>query len=191
MSLPPSQRADARRNRERILAVALEELSRDPQVPLSVLARRAGVGQATMYRNFPDRDALILAAYDREVTQLVASASILLAERSPDAALRAWISGLARFARSKSGLSEAIQQASRAAGGPPHPGLVRIRSAVDELLDANRRAGLIREDITADDVMLLIAGIWDMPPGADGEDRASRLIDLAMRALRSDGAHES
>ncbi|WP_442811324.1 TetR/AcrR family transcriptional regulator [Streptomyces sp. NBC_00481] len=179
------QRSDAQRNRERILEVALTELSRCADVPLSTIARKAGVGQATFYRNFPNREALVLEVHRQEVRQLVDSAAELLRTREPDQALREWMDGLARYATAKAGLADALRRATAAAGGPAKPGYPLLVAAVELLLEANREAGTIRPGVTADDFVLAIAGIWQLDPQGDWRPRAARLFDLVMRGLRT------
>ncbi|WP_405892563.1 TetR/AcrR family transcriptional regulator [Streptomyces sp. NBC_00104] len=180
-----AQRSDAQRNRERILEVALTELSRCADVPLSTIARKAGVGQATFYRNFPNREALVLEVHRQEVRQLVDSAAELLRTREPDQALREWMDGLARYATAKAGLADALRRATAAAGGPAKPGYPLLVAAVELLLEANREAGTIRPGVTADDFVLAIAGIWQLDPQGDWRPRAARLFDLVMRGLRT------
>ncbi|WP_405959693.1 TetR/AcrR family transcriptional regulator [Streptomyces sp. NBC_00024] len=180
-----AQRSDAQRNRERILEVALTELSRCADVPLSTIARKAGVGQATFYRNFPNREALVLEVHRQEVRQLVDSAAELLRTREPDQALREWMDGLARYATAKAGLADALRQATAAAGSPAKPGYPLLVAAVELLLEANREAGTIRPGVTADDFVLAIAGIWQLDPQGDWRPRAARLFDLVMRGLRT------
>ncbi|WP_443052212.1 TetR/AcrR family transcriptional regulator [Streptomyces sp. NBC_00310] len=180
-----AQRSDAQRNRERILEVALTELSRCADVPLSTIARKAGVGQATFYRNFPNREALVLEVHRQEVRQLVDSADELLRTREPDQALREWMDGLARYATAKAGLADALRRATAAAGGPAKPGYPLLVAAVELLLEANREAGTIRPGVTADDFVLAIAGIWQLDPQGDWRPRAARLFDLVMRGLRT------
>ncbi len=113
------QRADAQRNRERILAVAVTELTRDADTPLSVIAKKACVGQGTFYRNFPSREALVLELYRYEMQQVADSADQLLGSREPDRALREWMDRLTRFSMTKAGLADAIRQAT---SGPDSPG---------------------------------------------------------------------
>ena len=71
-------RSDAQRNRERILEVALAELTRSADAPLSAIAKKAGVGQGTFYRNFPNREALVLEVYRYEMQQVADAAAQLL-----------------------------------------------------------------------------------------------------------------
>jgi AcrR family transcriptional regulator len=179
------QRSDAQRNRERILEVALAELSRRGDVPLSVIARKAGVGQGTFYRNFPNREALVLEVHRQEVRQLADSADELLRTREPGQALREWLDGLARYATAKAGLADALRQATTTAGGPAKPGYPLLVTAIELLLDANHAAGTIRPGVTTDDFVLAIAGIWQIDPQGDWQPRAARLFDLVMRGLRT------
>lgn len=177
-------RPDAQRNREKVLQAAVVELTADPDVALSAIARRAGVGQGTLYRHFPNREALVLEVYEREVSQVAASAATLLAEHAPDVALRAWMTRLADFAMVKSGLAEAFDRAGRPTGDDS-PGYVMVRESIDLLLEANRAAGTIRPDITTGDFLLAIAGIWQMDPRGDWPAQAARLLDLVMAGLRA------
>ncbi|MFG2553675.1 TetR/AcrR family transcriptional regulator [Streptomyces sp. NPDC048581] len=179
------QRSDAQRNRERILEVALAELSRSPDVPLSAIAKKAGVGQGTFYRNFPDREALVLEVHRHEVRQLVDSAEELLKTREPDDALRAWMDSLARYAATNVGLADALRQATGATGGPAKPGYSLVVGAIELLLDANHEAGAIRPGVTADDFILAIAGLFQLDPAGDWRARATRLLDIVMDGLRA------
>ncbi|WP_405622977.1 TetR/AcrR family transcriptional regulator [Streptomyces sp. NBC_00076] len=179
------RRSDAQRNRERILEVALVELSRSADVPLSVIAKKAGVGQGTFYRNFPSREALVLEVYGHGVRQLSNSAAELLKTREPDRALREWMDGLARFAMAKAGLADALRQATRASGGAEKPGYSLVADAIELLLDANHEVGTIRPGVTADDFLLAIAGIWQIGLSEHWHAQAARLLDLIMDGLRA------
>ncbi|MEU9352076.1 TetR/AcrR family transcriptional regulator [Streptomyces griseoloalbus] len=181
----PPQRADAQRNRERILEVALAELTRSADTPLSVIAKKAGVGQGTFYRNFPSREALVLEIYRHEVRQVADSAARLLSTREPDRALREWMDDLARFAMAKAGLADAIRQATSGPGSPAKPGYSAVTEASELLLHACEEAGLIRPGVTADDFFLAIGGLWQIDPDGDWQPRAARLLDLIMDGLRA------
>ncbi|WP_436701934.1 TetR/AcrR family transcriptional regulator [Nocardioides sp. BYT-33-1] len=183
------RRADAQRNRERVLEVAAAELARDPQVALNAIAKRAGVGQGTFYRNFPDRDALLWAVYHHEVERLVTAATDLLDRHPPAKALREWLSQLARFATTKSDLGRAMNTTINATDAPVQPGYALVADTITTLLDANRDAGAIRPDITRDDFLLAIAGIWQLagePDPTAREARAEKLMDLVVAGLRPD-----
>ncbi|GKQ40622.1 TetR/AcrR family transcriptional regulator [Streptomyces sp. A012304] len=179
------QRSDAQRNRERILEVALVELSRSADVPLSAIARKAGVGQGTLYRNFPNREALVLEAYRHEVQQLTDSAAELLRTMEPDQALRTWMDRLARFIMAKTGLAEALRQAAGATGGPEPSGYSLVFGSIESLLEANHEAGTIRPGVTADDFLRAIAGLWQIDISGDWHAPVTRLLDIVMDGLRT------
>ncbi|WP_181763760.1 TetR/AcrR family transcriptional regulator [Streptomyces albidus (ex Kaewkla and Franco 2022)] len=178
-------RSDAQRNRERILEVALAELTHSANVPLSTIAKKAGVGQATFYRNFPSREALVLEVYRHEMRQVADAATQLAETREPDRALREWMDYLARFAMAKAGLADAIRQATSAPGNAEKPGHGPVTSAAELLLRANEEAGTIRPGVTGDDFLLAIAGLWQIDPLGDWQPRVNRLLDLVMDGLRA------
>ncbi len=177
-------RSDAQRNRERILEVALEELTRSAGVPLSAIAKKAGVGQGTFYRHFPTREALVLEIYRHEMQQVADTAPVLLESRGPDRALREWMDRLARFAMTKAGLADAIRQATSAPGRPEKPGHAPVTEAAELLLRAAEDAGTIRPGVTVSDLFLVIGGLWTMDPHTDWQPRATRLLDFVMDGLR-------
>ncbi|MDN3286412.1 TetR/AcrR family transcriptional regulator [Streptomyces thermocarboxydus] len=178
------QRADAQRNRERILAVAVTELTRSADTPLSVIAKKACVGQGTFYRNFPSREALVMEIYRHELRQVAESADQLLGTREPDRALREWMDRLARFGMTKAGLADAIRQATSSPDGPAKPGHDSLLQATDRLLRACEEAGVIRPGVSADDLILALGGLWQLDPASDWQSRAARLFDLVMDGLR-------
>jgi len=178
-------RSDAQRNRERILEVALAELTLCADAPLSVIAKKAGVGQGTFYRNFPNREALVLEIYRHGMQQVADAAAELLRSHEPDRALRLWMDHLARFAMTKAGLAEAIRQATSAPGGPAKPGHTPVTSAAELLLRAAEDAGTIRPGVTGDDFILAIAGLWMIDTRGDWQPRADRLLNLVMDGLRA------
>lgn len=141
-------RSDAQRNRERILEVALAELTRSADTPLSAIAKKAGVGQGTFYRNFPNREALLLEIYRHEVQQVADTAAQLLETRAPDRALREWMDRLAQFAMTKVGLAEALRATTLAHGTLTRLGHGAMSSAAALLLTANDEAGTIRPGVT-------------------------------------------
>ncbi|MFI9757204.1 TetR/AcrR family transcriptional regulator [Streptomyces sp. NPDC051963] len=178
-------RSDAQRNRERILEVALVELTRDADTPLSVIAKKARVGQGTFYRNFPNREALVLEIYRHEIQQVADHAAQLLETREPDRALREWMDRLARFAMTKVGLADAIRQVTSAPGAAVKPEYTPVTSAADLILRAAEKAGTIRPGITADDFILAISGMFLIDPHGDWEARTTWLFDLVMDGLRA------
>lgn len=178
-------RSDAQRNRERILDVALVELTRCPDVPLSAIAKKAGVGQGTFYRNFPNREALVLEIYRHEMQQVADNAAQLLEQLPPQQALRTWMDRLAEFAMTKAGLADAFRLATSAPGGPAKPAHTPVTDAAELLLRANEDAGTVRPGLTGDDFLLAIAGVWQLTPAEDWRPRATRLLDLVMDGLQA------
>jgi len=178
-------RVDAQRNRERILEVALAELTRYADTPLSVIAKKAGVGQGTLYRNFRNREALLREIYYREVQQFADSATELLSTRDPDRALREWMEQLARNILEQTALSDALRHASIAPPDPDSPNHTPVLAAMERLLQANEQAGMIRPGVTAQDLILATAGLWQIDRTTDWRSQAARLLDLVMDGLRA------
>lgn len=183
MAIKGPRRSDARENRARILDVALAELTRSADAPLTTIARKAGVGQGTLYRHFPTREALIIEVYQHESQQLADRAADLMAELAPDQALRDWMDKLAEYARTKATLAKAISGAFLSPG-PDNPSYAVVSAAIDQLLQANIEAGLIRPDITADDFILATAGLWLIDADTDWKHRSERLLSFVMDGLR-------
>src|SRR3954465_13353835 len=106
-------RADAVRNRERVLEAAKSVFNAGgPEASLEAGARRAGVGIGTLYRHFPTREALFEAVYRREVEQLADLAEQLKTERLPTDALRHWLRSNVEFVATKKGMSAALALAA-------------------------------------------------------------------------------
>lgn len=177
-------RADAQRNRDRLLAVAAQTLTQDVDVPLETIAERADVGIGTLYRHFPSRDALIEAVYRQEVQDLCDAAPALLVGRPPVDALREWMGRFVHYAATKRGLGAAL----RAAVGSDSPLFAetreRILGALSVLLDAGRAQGTVRGDVDAEDAMLAMWGVWVVPDGPRWEAQVRRLLDLVVDGLR-------
>jgi AcrR family transcriptional regulator len=183
------KRSDARRNRDAILAAALEALTDAPDASLNAIAKRAGVANATLYRHFPTREALVLATYEHEVIKLVDDADLLLGEREPIDALRVWVQRLARYAVTKHGLADALRVATSPGSdlSSAHTYDV-IVAALDRLLEANISAGTLRPGLNAHDVILALAGLWQLDPAGDWKAQAGRLYDIVLSGLREASA---
>ena len=179
-------RSDALENRGRILKVAVAELTHSPDVALSAIAKKAGVGQATFYRNFPSREALVIEVYRHEMEQVANLAGELLRTRPPEQALREWMDGLAQYAVTKAGLPDAIRQvASDRACPGTSSGYASVPAAAQLLLDANHKAGTIRPGVTVDDFSLATACFLFFDAWVVWFPRLGRLMDLVMDGLRA------
>ncbi|WP_331737658.1 helix-turn-helix domain-containing protein [Streptomyces sp. NBC_00019] len=180
-------RSDAQFNRLRILEAAAEVLAAPGDTTLKSIARRAGVGQGTLYRHFPTRESLVLEVYGEEVDELVTAVPALLSTLRPPLALRAWLERLLsvgtrtpEFADAMSGATGMLTKECRQAYRP-------LLDALAALLDANKAAGTIVPGTTADDMLLLLGPLWRV--GADDEAcaRSGRLFDVLMRGLCPSG----
>ncbi len=177
-------RADARRNRDKLLSAALAAFAEDgEEVALETIAARAGVGIGTLYRHFPNRDALIVAAYQHEVDALCAAASDNLESLPADQALRAWVERFADYIATKRAMGNALRSATT--GAPLFSDTrARILEAMRRLLEAGAADGTLRADVDPRDVMCVINGIWYLPAGPDWRDDVGRMLDLVIDGLR-------
>ena len=179
------RRSDARRNRDAILAAALDALTVSPDASLNAIAKRAGVANATLYRHFPTREDLVLATYQHEVQGLVDAADLLLQEQSPIDALRSWVERLARYAVTKHGLADALRKAATPGSDLSSTKTYgAIVAALDRLLQANISAGTLRPGVDAEDVILALAGLWQLDPASDWKARAQRISAIVLGGLQ-------
>lgn len=178
-------RADARRNRQRLVAAALAAFSASDQpVPLETIARDAGVGIGTLYRHFPSREALTEAVYRTELGRLCDGAAELVATMPPEQALRAWMGRYADFVATKQGMAEALRAVIASGAVTSTETRQRLSAAVRTLLDAGATAGSLRGDVAADDVVAGLAGVLLACREPDQRQQIERLLDLLMDGLR-------
>jgi AcrR family transcriptional regulator len=182
---PEPLRSNARRNRERILEEAHIALTTASDASLNSIAKKAGVGIATLYRHFPSREALVLAVYRHEVEQVVEAAPRLLKTRPPIDALREWMDRFADYGMTKAGLAGALSAAINANQGLAVDSYGPISNAISMLLEANEKAGTIRAGLNPDDVLLMMSFLWRIDPKSDWRPRAGKLLDLLMDGLRA------
>jgi AcrR family transcriptional regulator len=185
MTTARSLRADAQRNRDRLLEVAVRAFSHDgPDVTLDAIAKEAGVGIGTLYRHFPTREALIDAAYRSELARLCDSAADLLRDMPPDEALRAWMDRFTGYMTTKRGMGDALRALITSGGDPFSESRDRLTAAVTTLLRAGAAAGTLRPDVEPDDVLVSLSGLSLATAGPERRDQAGRLLDLLMDGLR-------
>lgn len=176
-----AERSDAARNRAVIIEAARELVAERGELKLSLVARRAGVGQGTLYRHFTTRDELIRALYDQEIDELVALAHALLGEHAPDVALERWFAQLAVYARIKHGVIAAVdasvwQDISAQTMG-------KLAEALSALLGAGREQGVLRGDVDPRDVILLSWFLAHVGPD-EWDQRTPRLLGVLLDGLR-------
>jgi AcrR family transcriptional regulator len=179
-------RADARRNRQRLLDVAVRAFSEQgTDASLEAIAREAGVGIGTLYRHFPAREALLEAAYRNEVARVCDSAEELLAQYPPDMAMRVWMDRFIDYLATKQGMADALKAVIASGDSDPFAeSLDRISSAISTLLKAGAEAGVLRSDVDPLDVGFSLGGILLITTDKGLRDRASRMLDLLLDGLR-------
>ncbi|MBO0891928.1 MAG: TetR/AcrR family transcriptional regulator [Acidothermales bacterium] len=176
-------RADARRNRDRLLAVAVAAFARGGDVTMDAIAREAGVGPGTLYRHFPTREALVEAAYRSELEKLCTAAPELLATLPPDAALRAWMDLFLDYLLTKRHMADALRAVVASGGNPFARSHALLTEAIGTLLDAGVAAGTVRPDVDPADILAGLSGIGLATARSGRRDQAGRLLDLLMDGL--------
>ena len=185
MSKPPRQRADAARNRERLVAEARRFFAAgEAAVPLEGVAQAARVGVATLYRHFPTREALVEAVYGAELDALGADADALLAAHGAFDALRVWMDRYARFVAAKHAMRAARRSARPAPAAAPPQTRARSRAGGARFAAAGAADGTLRGDVEPDDVTLILAGAVLMTASSTDMCQLRRLLDLLADALR-------
>lgn len=178
-------RADAIRNRERVLEAAKAVFSQGgPEASLEAVARRAGVGIGTLYRHFPTREALYEAVYRREVEQLVELAKHLETQTSPVEALRRWMRANVEFVATKKGMAAALALAAHSSSDLIAYSLDRLTKAVGELLQRAVAAGEIRADIGPEDLLRALVGMCYAHDRPGWQAKVLRLVDVFIDGLR-------
>ncbi|KIF66738.1 TetR family transcriptional regulator [Streptomyces sp. AcH 505] len=178
-------RADARRNREKLVAVARAAFAAaDDTVALETVAREAGVGIGTLYRHFPTREALVEAVYTAELDAVTASVPTLLDEFPPEVALRAWLNRYAAFIATKRGMAETLR-AGWASGRITTPSTrERVTAGIAAILARGARTGTLRSDVDPDDVTAMMLGVFLSTAASSTPEQTGRLLDLLVYALR-------
>jgi len=185
-------RADARRNRDRLLDVAVRAFSRGgDEATLDAIAKEAGVGIGTLYRHFPTREALVEAAYRSELDRLCEPVPELLEATAPDEALRAWMDRFVEYMTTKHGMADALSAVIASGGNPFEHSRDKLVTALGLLLGAGARAGSLRSDIAPVDLLVSLSGITLIAEQLKDPEQAGRMLDLLMDGLRyrKDSAH--
>jgi AcrR family transcriptional regulator len=183
-------RADARRNYERLVTTAREVFTEQgPDAPLDDIARRACVGAGTLYRHFPNREALIEAVYRGEIERLSDLAYELLKDRPPEDALAEWIRAQVSWVSSIRGLLAALKGVLDKDSESYAYCKTRLREAAGGLLDAAKADGRIRPDVEAADLLRLGHGLAvaaDLAPEA-----ADRMVGIMIDGLKTGNSQKS
>ena len=178
-------RADAQRNRARLLEAAVRAFSQEgPEVTLDAIARDAGVGIGTLYRHFPTREALVEAAYRNELARLCDAVPDLLRDLTPAEATRRWMDRFVDYMTTKRGMADALRAVIASGRNPYEQSRGQLIAAITTLLEAAGQAGTLRRDIEPADVLASLGGVSLTAGEPAQREQAGRLLDLLMDGLR-------
>jgi AcrR family transcriptional regulator len=179
-------RADAIRNRERLLEAAKAVFSAGgPEASLEAVARAADVGIGTLYRHFATREALFEAVYRREVQQLAELAEQLKQEEEPVEALHHWMHSNVKFVATKKGMAAALALAAYKNPELFSYSFDRLKEAVRGLLDRAIATGEIRDDISPEDLLRALVGMCYLHDQPGWQKSVLRLVDVFVDGLRN------
>jgi AcrR family transcriptional regulator len=160
---PPTRRADAERNRNRILAVARTAFAEsDTEISMAEISRRAGVGMATLYRNFPDRRELLEALYTDEVDAICEATDTVVGE-TPGEVLIAWLHRFFAFSTSKRHIASELLMHVDSTNSVFGESRARVLTAGRPLLAAAQRSREIRDDLLLEQILDMIVAIARIP----------------------------
>ncbi|HVY10992.1 MAG TPA: TetR/AcrR family transcriptional regulator [Mycobacteriales bacterium] len=183
--VPRALRADAQRNRDKLVEVAAAAFARDGiDTSLEEIARTAGVGIGTLYRHFPNRDALLEAVFRRNVDDIAAQADELLEALPADQALAEWMSRFVRYVATKKGLAAHLKSVVSHDAEIFAYSHAKMDSVMQRLVEAGQREGTVRPDVDYVDVLKGLSGVCMMSDVPGWQDQACRVSGLLMDGLR-------
>ena len=181
-------RADAVRNRARILEAAKEAFTRagakGANVNLDDIAKDAGVGPGTLYRHFPSREALLEAVYRSEVGKLAAAEGKFAESMPPVEALRAWMLLFVDYIAAKHIIAPAL---NTLVGGPSklfEATGAQVKGAINALVERAIKSGDIRSDLDPLDLLRALVGVSNVASGPDWKQSARRLVEILIAGSR-------
>lgn len=179
---PPKLRADAQRNRERLLETARQAFARHgAEASLDDIAKQSGLGSATLYRHYPTREMLIQAVYWHQVEALGAVGEEYAKSKPPKEALRCWMMTLVGHVLEKRIISPALNEAAYANAR------VVIQSTIEQLVHRAIESGELRSDTVPFDLLRAMIGILQVEQGPDLEGSARRLVETLIRGASATG----
>jgi AcrR family transcriptional regulator len=185
LSSPRRPRADAQRNRERILEVAKAAFTRSgANISLDDVAKQAEVGAGTLYRHFPTREALLEAVYRTEVEKLAAAERRFSESMAPVDALRAWMLLFVDYIAAKQIIAAAL---NTLLGEPSEVFAATgdmVKNAIGSLVERAIRSGDIRADLDPLDLLRALWGVSNVASGPDWQQSARRLVEILILGSR-------
>jgi AcrR family transcriptional regulator len=184
-SSPRKPRADAQRNRIRILEIAKRAFTRaGVNISLDDVARQAAIGAGTLYRHFPTREALLEAVYRTEVEKLAAAESELAESMAPVEALRGWMLLFVDYIATKQLIAPAL---NNIVGGTSKLFACtgnQIKGAIEALVKRAIESGDIRPDLDPLDLLRALIGVSNVASAPDWAQSAKRLVDILILGSR-------
>ncbi|MDE3154752.1 MAG: TetR/AcrR family transcriptional regulator [Acidobacteriota bacterium] len=178
-------RADAQRNRERILSVAKQAFTRSgAETSLDEIARQSGVGPGTLYRHFPTREALLEAVYRAELEHLAAAAQPLTDTKAPVEALRAWLLLFVDAVAAKQIIAPALNSLVEDHKKTFEASYARMHDALRGLVKGAVKHGDIRRDLDPVDLLRALVGVAHVATSPDWQQSARRLVDILVAGSR-------
>ena len=185
-------RADAQRNYDRVLAAAQKAFAtHGAGASLEEIARRAGVGSATLHRHFPSRASLLRAVFRDRVEALRARAEEHTLASEPGTALFSWLRDFNAYAAASRGLVASLLHDGRDTGllEEDDDCVATITTAAGQLLRDAQQSGAVRPHIRTEDMLTLVSAISLATEGQEDDTQAARLLDIAIDGMR--GANPS
>jgi AcrR family transcriptional regulator len=178
-------RADAQRNRERILEVAKQAFTRSgAETSLDDIARQASVGPGTLYRHFPTREVLLVAVYRSEMEKLAAAGAKFAQSMAPVEALRAWLLLLVDAIEAKHLIAPALNTLVEDPKKVFESSYAKIHQALRALVNRAIASGDIRKDLDPMDLLRALVGVSNVAATPDWQQSARRLVDILIAGSR-------
>jgi AcrR family transcriptional regulator len=186
-SQPPKRkpRADAQRNRDRILEVAKDAFTRfGANASLDDIAKESGVGPGTLYRHFPTREELLQAVYRSELEKLAGAEQKFAQTMPPIEALRAWLLLFVDGIEAKQLIAPAV---NTLVGDPKkvfEASYAQVHEAIRSLVKRAIKSGDIRNDLDPMDLLRALVGVANVASMPDWQQSAKRLVDILIAGSR-------
>jgi AcrR family transcriptional regulator len=178
-------RADAQRNRERILEVAKQTFNRSgADTSLDEIAKQAGVGPGTLYRHFPTREELLKAVYRNELENLAKAGEKFAETMPPVEGLRAWLFLFVDAVAAKQIIAPALNTLVGDHKKVFEASYAQVHEAIRKLVKRAVKSGDIRKDLDAMDLLRALVGVANVASGPDWQQSARRLVDILIAGSR-------